>query len=180
MNLAIVRRLEPLAYMGLLLAASLACGNGSKRQEGGSAPGSTPASSEQAIAVDAATLMADYKGNEVRGDAKWKGKLVKVTGLVGHIKKDILDKPFVTLGTGAAFEIPEVQCSLARGQEAKAASLDKGTRATFQGRVSGLMMNVLLDDCELVGGAPTSAAASPAQEATPRPQPQQRPTPKRR
>ena len=176
MNLTTLRRFEPLAYMGLLLLASLACGNGSKRQEGGSAPGSSPAPSEQAIAVDAATLMADYKGNEVRGDAKWKGKTVRVTGIIGDIKKDILDKPFVTLGTGAAFEIPEVQCSLARGQEGKAASLDKGTRATFQGRVSGLMMNVLLDDCELVGGAP----ASPAQAPAPRQQPQQHPAPRRR
>ena len=66
------------------------------------------------------------------------------------MKKDILDEPYVTVGTGAAFEIPQVQCSLRSDQSNKAATLQKGQRVTVRGRVHGLMLNVQLHDCEVL------------------------------
>ena len=145
-----------------LLAALLACGGG--KSSGDNAAPATPA--EAAQAVNATDLMADYKANEVRADGKWKGKLLSVSGVVGDIKKDILDQPYVILGSGAEFEIPEVQCTLKNGQEGAAAALSKGTKAAFKGRVKGLMLNVQLEDCELVpgggGAAPKGTAAAPA------------------
>jgi hypothetical protein len=114
---------------------------------GGKAPRAPAAANEAAITVDATTLMRDYKANEVGADVKWKGKLVRVTGIVGEIKKDVMDQPYVTLGTGAAVEIPEVQCTMADGQDAAVSGLRHGTKATLTGRVSGLLMNVLISDC---------------------------------
>jgi hypothetical protein len=154
-----MRHRESVLHVVLLLAALLACGKKSKSDSSSD----SPAQAESATPVAATDLMADYKANEVRGDAKWKGKLVRVTGVIGDIKKDFMDHPYVTLGSGAPFEIPEIQCSLKDGQEGAAAGLTKGTKGTFRGRVKGLILNVLVDDCELV---PTAAAAAPAAAGT--------------
>lgn len=99
-------------------------------------------------AVDIKTLLGEYKDNEVRADAQFKGKRIQVTGKVGDIKKDILDKIFVTVGTGKQFEIPEVQCYFDDEHASKAATLSKGQTVTVKGTVKGLMMNVLVEDCE--------------------------------
>jgi hypothetical protein len=100
------------------------------------------------LRVPIETLLGEYRSNEVRADSKFKGKLVQVAGVVGDVKKDLLNSVYVTLGTGAPFEIPEVQCFV---QDASTvASLSKGDRVTMRGRVDGLMMNVLVRDCEVV------------------------------
>lgn len=169
--------LETLGYVALFLGATLACGKG-RSSSGNDSPAPNSGPSEMAVTVEASQLIADYKGNEVRGDARWKGKLVKVTGIVDDIKKDIMDVPFVTLGTGAMFEIPTVQCSLKGGQEGKAATLQKGQKLTMTGRVSGLMMNVLLDDCQILPGVAAPPPQQPAPQAQPQPvQPHPQPHP---
>jgi tRNA_anti-like len=100
-----------------------------------------------ALAVTLDTLLGDYKGNEVSADAQYKGKRISTTGLVDDIKKDILDRPYVTLGHGSDFEIPKVQCFIAASHTASAAALRKGQSLTVTGNVDGLMMNVLMKDC---------------------------------
>jgi hypothetical protein len=93
-------------------------------------------------------ILKAYKGNEISADGAYKGKRVRITGgIVDDIKKDILGDPYITVGTGAQFEIPQVQCSLAGNQVSKAAGLNKGDRVTVTGEVSGLMMNVQMSDC---------------------------------
>ena len=96
------------------------------------------------------TLLKEYKDNEVRADSQFKGKFIRVSGSVGDVKKDIADKAYVTLGTGAAFEIPQVQCMLSDSSIARASSLSKGAPVEVSGRVEGLMMNVLVRDCEIL------------------------------
>ena len=49
------------------------------------------------VSVDAWTLVADYKDNEVAADEKYKGKTLKVNGFIGDIKKDITDTMYVIL-----------------------------------------------------------------------------------
>lgn len=162
-------RWEALGYAALLLGALLACGK------------KTPTKADPQVVVDkadppdvytpvtAADLIRDYKANEVKGDVKWKGKMVRITGVVGDIKKDILDVPFVILGSTSEFDIPVVQCSLADGQEARAANLTKGSRATLRGRVTGLVMNVQVEDCQVfVPGAPAPAPPVPRTKSAPR------------
>lgn len=111
-----------------------------------------PAQQERVVTatpVDIDTLLSEYKDNEVRADAQFKGKVIRVTGRVDDVKKDILNKPYVTIGTGAPFEIPQVQCSLRSSEAAKAAQLSKGSTVTVTGKVSGLMMNVQVSDCAI-------------------------------
>lgn len=94
-------------------------------------------------------LLQSYDANEVAADARYKGRSIRVSGIVGDIKKDILNRPYVTLGTGAEFEIPKVQCFLAAAAVSQAASLRPGQMVALEGKVDGLMMNVLLSDCTI-------------------------------
>lgn len=58
--------------------------------------------------VNIRDILAAYENNEVGADNQYKGKLIEVTGIVDNIKKDIFDNLYVTLGTGAQFEIPQI------------------------------------------------------------------------
>ncbi|WP_437894275.1 OB-fold protein [Sorangium sp. So ce124] len=104
---------------------------------------------EAARQVDIKTLLKEYGDNEVRADGAFKGKLVQVTGLVGDVKRDITGGIYVTVGTGGMLEIPVVQCAIAEGEAGAASALSKGQQVTVRGRVSGLMMNVQISDCEI-------------------------------
>lgn len=97
------------------------------------------------VTIDA--ILAEYKDNEVRADGKFKGKSIRTTGLVGDVKKDVLGDIYVTVGTGKDFELPRVQCFVAKGEEARAAALSHGAKVTIRGTVEGLMMNVLVKSC---------------------------------
>lgn len=109
-----------------------------------------PVPTVTATVVPIATLLSEYKSNEVRSDAQYKGKIIQTTGIVGEVKKDILGSIYVTLGTGAAFELPVAQCFFDDRLAQQAASLNKGSKITVRGRVEGLMMNVLIKDAEFV------------------------------
>lgn len=109
----------------------------------------TTAPSETATPVAIGQLLGDYRNNEVAADNRYKGKLVKLSGLVGDIKKDITNSLYVTLGTGSQFEIPMVQAFFDDGMNQQLGQLKKGQKLTISCRVKGLMMNVLLEDCEI-------------------------------
>jgi hypothetical protein len=117
---------------------------GSARQE--TAEEQKPAATQ----VEIRTLLGEYKDNEIRADSTFKGHIIQTTGVVGDVKKDILGSIYVTLGTGRQLEIPTVQCYFDDSHAAKAANLSKGSKVTVRGRVDGLMMNVLVKDCEFV------------------------------
>ncbi len=153
--------MRPILFAALAL---LACGCCCKPPGGSTSSGSsvdgastgapvgqvapTAKAAEPTITVDIKTLLADYKGNEVRADGKYKDKRVRITGgKVGDIKKDMLDKIYVSLGTGAIIEFPMVQCFPDDALKTKASNLNKGDSLTVTGHVQGLMMNVLVDDC---------------------------------
>jgi len=103
---------------------------------------------EQAIKVSAAQLVNAYEANEVSADAQYKNRIVEVTGTIKSIGKDIMDQPYVTLDGSNA--IASVQCMFDKANQGQLASLNKDTRITLRGRVSGTMMNVILRDCSIV------------------------------
>jgi hypothetical protein len=99
------------------------------------------------MTVDVAELLKDYKGNELRGDAKYKGKRLRVIGKAGDMKRDLTNTIFMTVGTGVPFETPEAQCFFADEYASSVASLTKGDTVVVNCTVAGLMMNVLMKDC---------------------------------
>lgn len=101
----------------------------------------------QVMQVNIRDILAAYENNEVGADNQYKGKLIEVTGIVDNIKKDIFDNLYVTLGTGAQFEIPQIQAFFDDSMNNQLGQLRKRQRLTVVCRVDGLMMNVLAKDC---------------------------------
>ena len=100
--------------------------------------------------VHFSALLGNYRDNEVSADATdFKSQFIEVTGVVAEVKNDLLNKPYVIVGTGKQFEVPAVQCSLATSAVERAAMLHKGDTVTVRGTVAGLFLNVQLQECEI-------------------------------
>jgi len=110
-----------------------------------SAPISAPA--EKVMQVNIRDILSAYEGNEIGADNKYKDKIIQVTGTISSVKKDMMDNLYVTLGTGARFEIPEIQAFFDDSMNNQLGQLRKGSKLTVVCRVNGLMMNVLAEDC---------------------------------
>ena len=101
----------------------------------------------QSTVVSIRTILSDYKSNEIGADTKYKDQLITTTGKVDDIKKDIMNNLYVTVGTGADFEIPQVQAFFEDDMAGILSNLKKGQQITVTCRIEGLMMNVLGKDC---------------------------------
>lgn len=110
-----------------------------------SAPISAPA--EKVMQINIREILSAYEGNEIGADNKYKDKIIQVTGIISSVKKDVMDNLYVTLGTGAQFEIPEIQAFFDDSMNNQLGQLRKGSKLTVICRVEGLLMNVLAEDC---------------------------------
>lgn len=104
---------------------------------------------ENVITVGVEEICKEYAKNEVAADKKYKGNLIKITGRVDDVKKDIMDSLYVTLKRQGDFELCQPQCFFDDEHEDQLANLSKGQTVTIIGRVDGLMMNVLIKDAQL-------------------------------
>lgn len=102
--------------------------------------------------LSASQLLKAYENNKLQAQQTYEGHRYKVSGIVTAIGSDIADQPYVTVGTGAQFEVTQVQCMFAREQSGQLAKLNKGQSLSVEGTVKGYVMNVLLEDCRLAGG----------------------------
>ncbi|MFP2927217.1 OB-fold protein [Pyxidicoccus sp. 3LG] len=142
-------------FAALCFFGTCVSGIGGAARKGGGTASAAPAQPEAEAAtkvtqVEIRKLLAEYSDNEIRADSSFKGQYIQTTGVVDDVKKDILNSIYVTLGTGKQLEIPQVQCFFDDVHAKKAAALSKGTKVTVRGRVDGLMMNVLVKECEFV------------------------------
>ena len=114
------------------------------------------AKSEDAIKVDASNLYDEYKDNEVAADAKYKGKVVEVSGEIDHISSSF-GKSSVTLGgmLGAT-------CYFSKSEEGVLASLSKGQVITVRGTVDGKLMGVNLKNCHVTSPGNTAQSQNAA------------------
>jgi len=134
-------------WLVVCLAIIISSGDGSKLNKTSTITSPSKAQVEQIIQVNINEILSAYKNNEIGADNKYKGKLIQVTGKISSIKKDILDNLYVTLGTGAVLEIPQIQAFFDDSMNNQLGQLCKGHRLTIVGRVDGLMFNVLTRDC---------------------------------
>lgn len=123
--------ITPIVYLVgiVVLAAALsAAGGESTRQAGGkdasqSATQAPATAAEEVIEIAAPALQAAYEKNEIAADQQYKGKPLRVTGVVNSIDSDMDDEPVVVLvGDGyfsnvrAAGVAKDVAATLGKGQ----------------------------------------------------------------
>ncbi len=110
-------------------------------------PAPAPAPIEEVIEITAQQLYSDYDANEIAADQKYKGKLLKVTGVINSIGTDILGDPYIVLTGGGEYEVWGVQCTFpnTKSWKDKIATMEKGETWHIKGKCTGYLINVLLE-----------------------------------
>ncbi len=99
--------------------------------------------------VNIQTILSDYTRNEVKADNIYKGKVLRIAGIVIDIKKDVLGNPFVILGRNTALDIPLIQASFDESYNTQLANLNKGDHLIVVCKVLGLLLYVQAENCEI-------------------------------
>jgi hypothetical protein len=110
-------------------------------------PGSLP------LAVDTKDLAKEYKSNEIKADAKYKGKLVRGTGTVNRIQRGIDGVTNLWFKEGP-LSLFDAKCGFPKERESELIVIDAGFTAFVEGTVEGKTgLEVSLSNCRLIGYA---------------------------
>lgn len=93
-------------------------------------------------------LLKAYDQNEIKADNDFTDKTFHVEGIVEDIGRDIMGGVYITLNTGD--ELRQIQCFIIDKYSQDVANIVKGQSITIIGKCSGLMMNVLMNNCRIV------------------------------
>lgn len=118
---------------------------GTSPQESGPAPVTTGA-----IEVTAEELLQIYRIDREAAEAEYKGKILKVTGVIGSAGKNFVGTLFVKLA-GDSIEAWRVMCIFDKEHEPEMAQVMKGQTVTVQGECDDyLPPDAVLKDCSLI------------------------------
>jgi len=95
--------------------------------------------------LSASQLRSEYMANEVAADKAYKGKWIKVSGKVGSVTKEVLDKePSILLNAGATIleEMPQVRVYLYDTNQL--GDIKKGQKITVIGKCEDIYNTVYL------------------------------------
>ncbi|MFA8450332.1 MAG: hypothetical protein ACEPOW_06540 [Bacteroidales bacterium] len=99
------------------------------------------------INTTAIQIIKEYSENEVAADLKFKGKRISISGTIGNLSRDILNNVYICL-KGRDKDFRSVQCYIADAE--LVSRLKKGETVTVVGTCEGMMMNILIKNCDLV------------------------------
>lgn len=102
--------------------------------------------------LTAEQLAREYSENEIAADSRYKGKRLRVTGLVDHVQRHFEDRslPEILLDAGET-PVGYVVCLMRKGEpEAPLTSLRKGSRVALECTGDGMPANIELRDCVTV------------------------------
>ncbi len=110
------------------------------------------AKEEEVLEVDYNVLHQDYQENAIAADAKYKGKILKLTGPVDDINREIAGNPYITFKVGDQYSFKNVRITFKKAEEQKVSTLKKGQSVTIKGKCTGLLLTttVSLNDCEII------------------------------
>ncbi|MFH2028564.1 MAG: hypothetical protein ABIJ08_05470 [Nanoarchaeota archaeon] len=98
--------------------------------------------------VDIYELISEYDSNEVRADEKYKGEYLEFGGTILGIKKGILDKIYIQMGTNSI--VPEINAEMRSSEKNKVINLDIGDEVTLICKSRGKLVFLYFEDCILV------------------------------
>jgi len=102
---------------------------------------------KEAISISAVKLFGTYNKNGVQADSIYGKKVIKVTGIISKIDKNIYGETYVTLDTNTS--IFSVQCFFDSKHTDSLSMLEKGSNITIIGKCMGKKLNIILVGCEL-------------------------------
>jgi tRNA_anti-like len=97
------------------------------------------------VSATAKAIAADYEQNEIAADERFKGRRIRITGTIHDIGKDILDAPYLSLGSGST----EVQATFERDEAPSLARLLRGQIVSMTCVGAGKLVWPLANHCRL-------------------------------
>jgi len=96
------------------------------------------------ITITAETLIEDYDDNEIRGNKKYKNKLIIIEGTV----TDITEGMFGTLTIDLNYS---VHCTLNKSEKDRLLNISKGDRLEIKGKVNDSIFSTIgISDCKII------------------------------
>ena len=97
---------------------------------------------EEVMEVDYTLLHQDYMDNPISADAKYKGKILKLTGEVYNIDREIAGNTYITFNIGGQYSFKDVRITFKKSEESKVAQLKKGQTVTIKGECIGTLLRL--------------------------------------
>ena len=130
-----------LIYCGLALL--LSCRSSGKKSDGG------VRGSQASYTLTAVGLSEAYAADPVAADAKYKDRVIFVTGSVDHVETDLTGGYTVSLRCGSEW-YDVLTCKFSKTQEAALQRLTTGSYVRVKGRCSGRSPVLTIGECVLV------------------------------
>lgn len=100
------------------------------------------------ITITSVELSKEYSENEVAADAKYKGKLIEISGKIYSIDNGISDNEIIIRLSDGKYDINNSWCYMNESEREKAIALKKGQQVTLIGKGdSATMSSPVLKDC---------------------------------
>ncbi len=103
------------------------------------------------VGVNVEELCSAFEANQVAADARYKNRILRVTGLVYRtVISDNLDVDYIILTSAKRYGEWKVSSTFDKGHESELGQLERGQTVTVQGKYEGYKVNVLMRDCVLI------------------------------
>lgn len=104
-----------------------------------------------AVNVTAEDLCAAYSAGVSSADGQYLNKVVVVTGTVVDVGTDVFQNLYIRLDNGTENAVGSVQCYFGSDKSDAVNALSAGATVKIIGRCEGSNVNVLINDCDLIG-----------------------------
>jgi cold shock CspA family protein len=130
----------------------------------GNAQADTQPQSIAAIEISPEDLYETYENNEVKADSTYKGKNIRMVGVVDDIGKDMFNQPYIKFSVDS-YGFNDIQIYFKTSEQSKLGELNKGQKVSIVGVCDGkgfMSVNIKNAVLETITAtpAPTSAQTS--------------------
>lgn len=144
--------LEFVAVCGVFVALGVGSAPPSDLSEGPRAtppPAPTRVERTPTVDVSAKALLKAYQDNQVAADQRYKGKVLRITGVVDNVTNGIFGGYDLQINGGGRYEIMSITCKFKEASQV--ASLSPGQRIVVSGKVdTGMTIGVNMRRCSIV------------------------------
>ena len=116
----------------------------------GTSSSETESTATETTEITAEKLLQAYRTDKNAAEAEYKGRILKVTGVVSSVSKNFVGTTFIKLA-GVSIEAYRVQCMFDKEHEPELAQMTKGDTITIRGTCDEyLPPDITMKECVLV------------------------------
>lgn len=122
--------------------------NGSANQNTQTTQPTEPEKVVPQISVTSASISKEYSENEVAADAKYKGKLIEISGKIAGVNNGITDNEMIVRLSDGQYDVNDPYCYMKASEHDKVLTFKKGQQITLVGTGdSATIGSPVLKDC---------------------------------